>query len=33
MKYFLMIGLMVMGSVAQANVCIPLWWGQLQMFR
>ena len=26
MKYFLMIGLMVMSSFAQANVCIPLWW-------
>ena len=26
MKYFLITGLMMMSSVAQANVCIPLWW-------
>ena len=27
MKYFLIIGLMMISSFAQANVCISLWWG------
>ena len=26
MRYFLVIGLMMVGSVAQADICIPLWW-------
>ena len=26
MKYFLIIGLMMMGSFAQADICSPLWW-------
>ena len=29
MRYFLMIGLMMVGSVAQANICIPFWWGRV----
>ena len=27
MRYFLIIGLMMISSFAQANVCISLWWG------
>ena len=35
MRYFLMIGLMMAGagSVAQADICIPLWWGSATDFQ
>ena len=33
MKYFLIIGLMTIGSFAQADICIPLWWSSATTFQ
>ena len=33
MKYFLIIGLMMAGSFAQADICIPLWWSSATTFQ
>ena len=33
MRYFLVIGLMLMSSFAQADICIPLWWKSATVFQ
>ena len=33
MRYFLIIGLMMMSSFAQADICIPLWWKSATVFQ